>query len=308
MLLLVGCGSGIPGAVPSVSGTFVMPTPTKPSGTGFSAPEECRARGGDRVTVLKCTTSYVEQMFAQAYEPVVTERGFAWVPPKIVHPDSSADTACGKLSRPSYCPADQTLVMPLNSMTSLGNKAEQYLLPLHDQWDQLGLSAYKSVPKASLEANDEMYGAIAAFAHESAHHVQNLVGGEARISALEKAHPGSKAVYSSAIELHADCLAGWASKVNAIDGVTVQDAWSVLTMLMETGDDFAAATAGKPVDRSTFQHGSIAERYNSFRSGFRLADTSRDPWSGCEDVVVKTLTARGASPATSTAPAPTATP
>ena len=305
LLLLTGCGSGIPGAVPSVSGAFVMPTPTKPSGAGIMGPQDCRARGGDQITIMKCTTGYIEQMFAQAYEPVVTERGFKWVPPTIVYSETSADTACGKLSHPSYCPADQTLVMPLNSMTKLGDRAANFLLPLYGQWDQLGLSPYASVPKASLETSDGTYGAIAAFAHEYAHHVQNLVGGEDRISALEKAYPSSKAMYSSAIELHADCMAGWASNVTDIDGVSVQDAWRVLTMLMEMGDDFDAVTTGKPANRSAFKHGSITERYESFRSGFNMADTNGEPWSECESVVTKTLAARRAGLAGSASPTPT---
>lgn len=303
-LLAAGCSSGLPSAVPSVSGPFAGPTPVEPTGVGVLRPHDCRARGGDQVTIIKCSMGYVEQVVAQAYEPVVAQRGFEWVPPTIVYPDSSAETACGKLSRPSYCPGGRTLVMPLNRMTNLGQNASAYLLAKYENWDQLGLSQYKTVPKDSLEANDDLYGAIAAFAHEYGHHVQNLVGGEERIAALEKAHPNSKSIYSSAIELHADCLAGWASGVSEIDGVSVQDSWSVLTMLIEVGDDFNDVTSGKAADPSAFKHGSVVERYSSFRSGYQLAATPQEPFAGCTDGVTRTLSARAASlgPAASAQP------
>ena len=102
-------------------------------------------------------------------------------------------------------------------------------------------------------------------AHEYGHHVQNLLGIEAKVRT--RSGPTSDAVR---LELQADCFAGvWARHATEpdangrvlINNITQQDFTDALDAASKIGDDYIQRNLGNGrVDTSQFTHGSSAQR------------------------------------------------
>jgi uncharacterized protein len=105
--------------------------------------------------------------------------------------------------------------------------------------------------------------------HEFGHHVQHLLGIDARVAAANKTDPHGTNARSVRVELHADCLAGvWAHSAYGRGHATTADLEDALKTAALIGDDFQARNAGKPVDPGLFTHGSSAQRQHWFATGF----------------------------------------
>jgi predicted metalloprotease len=105
--------------------------------------------------------------------------------------------------------------------------------------------------------------------HEFGHHVQHLLGIDARVAAANHANPAGQNALSVRVELQADCLAGvWAHSAYSRDQLTVSDVQEKLKTAALIGDDFQARAAGKPVDPGLFTHGSSAQRQHWLATGF----------------------------------------
>jgi len=111
-------------------------------------------------------------------------------------------------------------------------------------------------------------------AHETGHHVQNLLGIIPRVTRLQQ-QAGSKAEANALqvkVELQADCLAGvWAhleqkKRPNFLETGDIEGA---LTTASAIGDDTLQRQATGRVVPDSFTHGSAAQRKEWFMRGFQ---------------------------------------
>src|SRR5262249_2921355 len=119
-------------------------------------------------------------------------------------------------------------------------------------------------------------------AHEYGHHVQTLLGFEAR--ARQGAQTGASSG-SVRLELQADCLAGgWANHATATKDPKGQprfkataepDIQGGVGTAAAIGDDTIQKKAGRQVDQDRFTHGSSAQRKQWFLQGFNVGDPRR---------------------------------
>jgi hypothetical protein len=134
----------------------------------MASPLECIASGGDRERQMTCMLPSLEDMFAQVYGPVLTERGVDFEPPTIVYPATSAKTACGVLKRPGYCPSDHTLVLPLKGVARTADQGAEFLLKDRDYWARdPAMARYLEVPLDVLRSGGPM-SVVVALAHGTA--------------------------------------------------------------------------------------------------------------------------------------------
>ncbi len=150
----------------------------------------------------------------------------------------SVESACGSASAatgPFYCPGDQKVYIDLSFLDEL----------------------------------DQRFGAPGDFAqayvlaHEIGHHVQTLLGIEA------KARGGSNQA-QVALELQADCLAGiWGHETAAMGILEEGDVNEGLAAASAVGDDRIQKQAQGYVNPETFTHGSSEQRARWFMRGFK---------------------------------------
>ena len=162
------------------------------------------------------------------------------------------NTGCGQASAqtgPFYCPADKLVYFDLD-----------FLAQLQSQFGAQGDLAAQYI-----------------VAHEYGHHVQDAVGINARMTRLQQQDQQNANVYSVALELQADCLAGaWASDAQARDQFdSPNEIDEALGAAAAVGDDaIQQATQGR-VDPETWTHGSSEQRVKWFNQGFTTGDPMR---------------------------------
>ncbi|MCB0966420.1 MAG: neutral zinc metallopeptidase [Ilumatobacter sp.] len=158
-------------------------------------------------------------------------------------------TGCGQASSqtgPFYCPLDNLVYFDLD-----------FLVQLQERFGATGDLATQYI-----------------VAHEFGHHVQNVLGINAKVSEAQQRDPGRANQYSVALELQADCFAGaWAHDAAArgmLDGAgEVQEA---LDAAAAVGDDAIQRTTSGRVDPESWTHGSSAQRVEWFRRGYETGD------------------------------------
>lgn len=110
-------------------------------------------------------------------------------------------------------------------------------------------------------------------AHEIGHHLQTLLGLEARVRQLQQADPRQANDLSVRMELQADCFAGvWGHSTlrrNLIDDADIEDG---LRAAASIGDDRLQKMSTGRVQPERFTHGSSAERMAWFRRGLETGD------------------------------------
>ena len=155
-------------------------------------------------------------------------------------------TGCGTAPSsvgPFYCPNDQKVYLDLSFYDELrqrfgapGDFAEAYVI-----------------------------------AHELGHHVQHLLGTDAKVQRLQQAHPELANQLSVRLELQADCYAGvWAkSDQNVLEPGDIDEA---LAAASSVGDDRLQRAARGTVNPDTFTHGSAAQRSAWFKRGYDSGD------------------------------------
>ena len=149
----------------------------------------------------------------------------------------AAESAMG----PFYCPVDQKVYLDLGFFDELrtrfgapGEFAEAYVI-----------------------------------AHEVGHHVQKLLGIEARVRAARSEHPEQANALSVRMELQADCLAGvWGHTTQQRNILEKGDVESGLAAAAAVGDDRIQKQATGRVHPETWTHGSSQKRVEWFQRGF----------------------------------------
>lgn len=175
---------------------------------------------------------------------------------RLVLFSGATSSGCGPADAgtgPFYCPADENVYIDLSFYGELqrrfgapGDFAQAYVL-----------------------------------AHEIGHHVQNLLGTEARVRAMQRADPSRENELSVRMELQADCYAGvWAHSTSRRALLEEGDVEEAMRAASAVGDDSIARMSGTRIRPETFTHGDAASRMQWFRTGmstgsFEACDTFR---------------------------------
>ena len=174
--------------------------------------------------------------------------GAAYHDAKLVLFRDATDTGCGTgqtAMGPFYCPLDQKVYIDLSFYDELRNK----------------FGAKGDFAQAYVVA------------HELGHHVQHLLGTDAKMQQAVQSNPGSGNALSVKLELQADCYAGvWGKSAQQRGILEPGDMEEGLNAAASVGDDRILSRAGRSVNTESFTHGSAAQRSSWFKKGFDSGD------------------------------------
>ena len=106
-------------------------------------------------------------------------------------------------------------------------------------------------------------------AHEIGHHIQKVVGTEARVRQMNQGNRRTDNALSVKVELQADCYAGvWAHSTQQRNLLEQGDIQSALGAAAAVGDDRLQKMSTGHVAPDSFTHGSSAQRMHWFQQGF----------------------------------------
>jgi hypothetical protein len=106
-------------------------------------------------------------------------------------------------------------------------------------------------------------------AHEIGHHIQKIVGTEARVRQMNQGNRRMDNALSVKVELQADCYAGvWAHSTQQRNLLEQGDIQSALGAAASVGDDRLQKMSTGHVAPDSFTHGSSAQRMHWFQQGF----------------------------------------
>lgn len=178
-----------------------------------------------------------------------------YTPPRVVLYEQGTGTGCGfgqSAMGPFYCPADQTVYLDLSFW--------------QDMETQLGASGAE-------------FARAYVIAHEFGHHVQTLTGASQQVrQAQQQARSQEEAnQYSIALELQADCYAGfWAANAARASGGAVAlepgDLEEGLKTANAIGDDMIQKRMQGRVTPENFTHGTAEQRMAWLRRGYDSGD------------------------------------
>jgi predicted metalloprotease len=173
--------------------------------------------------------------------------GRSYQPPRMVFYTRGASSGCGQADSrmgPFYCPADHGIYLDTTFFDEL---AQRFAAP--------GDFAQAYV-----------------IAHEVGHHLQLLMGIEARVRAAQgRASEAQSNAIQVRMELQADCLAGvWASLNDQVKNrLQPGDVEAGLNAAAQIGDDTLQKRSQGYAVPDSFTHGSAEQRQRWFMAGFR---------------------------------------
>jgi predicted metalloprotease len=192
--------------------------------------------------------SFVLDDAQRTWETLLPQAGVPYRHAKLVLFRDYTTSACGpaeSATGPFYCPADEKVYVDLGFFDELANR---------------------------LGAPGE-FGQAYVIAHELGHHVQKLLGIEAKVSRLRRTNPSEANPLSVRTELQADCLAGvWGHSTQQRRIIDAADITAGMDAVAAVGDDRLQKMARGHVSPESFTHGSSAERAEWFRRGLESGD------------------------------------
>ena len=211
-------------------------------GTAVSQPDPVRDQ---QEKPLVDFVTFVLNDAQNTWSQVLPAQGVPYRHAKLVLFRDAYDSACGmaqSATGPFYCPEDEKVYIDLGFYDELkqrfgapGEFAEAYVL-----------------------------------AHEIGHHVQKLLGIEAKMRAAQQQNPQAANHLSVALELQADCFAGvWGHSTQQRNLLDPGDVDSGLKAAAAVGDDRIQRMSRGTVNPETFTHGSSAQRTQWFQRGFQ---------------------------------------
>jgi predicted metalloprotease len=220
--------------------------------------EECAATNPDRLERLDCRNAvYVNSIQAYWRDALPQSLGHRYVEADTVFFSQGVNTGCGAADSgvgPFYCPIDDQIYIDLTFYQELS--------------ERFGAEGEFAQPYV--------------LAHEYGHHVQDLVGTEARVREAMNADPDNANRYSVMLELQADCYSGaWtkhatetkdASGQPIFTSLTQRDIDEALDAAAAVGDDSIQKRGGGGIDESKFTHGSAQQRQQWFGKGYQTGD------------------------------------
>jgi len=216
-----------------------------PSAPVASRPDPARTQ---QEKPLKDFVGFVLADTQKTWEQIFPSLNLQYRHARLVLFRDAIDSACGAAEAatgPFYCPGDEKVYIDLGFYDELkrrfgapGEFAQAYVL-----------------------------------AHEIGHHVQKLVGTEAKVRRAQQANPRSANALSVRMELQADCYAGiWGHSTQQRNLLEEGDVESGLGAAAAVGDDRISKMAGRRISPENFTHGSSAQRVEWFRKGFSTGD------------------------------------
>ncbi len=184
----------------------------------------------------------------ETWTRILSQQNVQYTPPKLVLFRNSTESGCGYAQSamgPFYCPLDEKAYIDLGFYDELktrfgakGDFAEAYVL-----------------------------------SHEIGHHVQHLLGTDARVREAQSANPSAANELSVRTELQADCYAGiWANATQKKGQLEAGDVEEAMNAASAVGDDRIQQQSGQRVNVDGFTHGSAAQRADWFNRGFQSGD------------------------------------
>jgi predicted metalloprotease len=243
LLILVGvamCMGGDPLKVLEQAG----PITTESSQPYEPSPEQQELAEFTAV-VLKDTEDVWHKLFVEHF-------GTEYREPILRLFSGSVQSACGMASAavgPFYCPADDRVYIDLQ---------------------------FYELMKQKFGADGDFAQAYV-IAHEVGHHVQNLLGINSEVQAMQRQVSKTEAnELSVRLELQADCMAGvWGYHTQrARNMLEAGDLEEALNAASAIGDDRIQRESSGRVVPDSFTHGSSAQRVKWFRVGFESGDVA----------------------------------
>ncbi len=226
--------------------TSAGPGPSSSTSERRSAPSAPSAPGASRgkADERKEFVTFVLNDTQRTWTRLLPESGRQYTDAKLVLFRDSISSACGfaqAASGPFYCPGDRKVYIDLGFYDDLKNR---------------------------FGAPGEFAQAYV-IAHEIGHHVQNLLGIEAKVREQQERHPDRVNALSVRLELQADCLAGvWGYSTQQRGILEKGDVESGLNAASQIGDDRLQKMGRGRVSPESFTHGTSRQRVEWFRKGF----------------------------------------
>ena len=187
------------------------------------------------------------------WNPIFASIGRQYEEPKLVLFTGQVRSACGIAGAamgPFYCPGDNKLY--------------------------IDLSFYDELQRRFRAPGD--FAQAYVIAHEVGHHVQNLLGINSEVQAMQRQVSKTEAnELSVRLELQADCMAGvWGYHTQrARNMLEAGDLEEALNAASAIGDDRIQRESSGRVIPDSFTHGTSAQRMRWFRAGFEAGDPAR---------------------------------
>ena len=192
--------------------------------------------------------SFVLDDVQSTWATILPKYGTQFTPARLVLFRNSTDSGCGPAQSamgPFYSPVDQRVYLDLGFFDELkqrfgasGDAAQAYVI-----------------------------------AHELGHHVQHLLGTDAKVRQLQESNPSSANELSVRLELQADCYAGvWANSTQQRQHLDPGDVDEALTAAAAVGDDRIQQQETGRVNVDSFTHGSAAQRSAALKRGLSTGD------------------------------------
>jgi hypothetical protein len=224
--------------------------------TGDSTPDQPAAAsgpssGGDQGSTEFQFVAFVLKDVQNTWEKLLPAQGG---PPyrhaKLVLFRDSTQSPCGRAGAatgPFYCPGDEKVYLDLGFFEEL---------------------------KTRFGAPGEFAQAYV-IAHELGHHVQKLLGTEAKVQRMRQSDPAEANPLSVRLELQADCYAGvWANSTEQRKIIHQADVEAGMRAAAAVGDDRLQKMATGHVSPEKFTHGSSQERTQWFKTGLNSGQIS----------------------------------
>lgn len=169
---------------------------------------------------------------------------------------------------------DAKLVLFRRSVRSACGNAQSAMGPFYCPGDHkvyIDLGFYEDLRRRFGAPGD--FAQAYVLAHEIGHHVQSVVGTEAKMRKAQRANPSQANALSVRMELQADCYAGvWAHSTAQRDLLERGDLDEGIEAAAAVGDDRIQEMSGRNVSPESFTHGSSQQRRRWFRRGFETGD------------------------------------
>ena len=237
-------GGGDAGPAPDQPGTTTQTS----NGAVEQSPAEAK-----EVQFVSFVLDDVQHTWAQ----VLPKYGTQYHDARLVLFRDAVNSGCGSAQAamgPFYCPIDQKVYLDLR---------------LYDE-----LSQRFGAPGDFAQAY--------VLAHELGHHVQHLMGTDARVRELQDRRPEQANALSVRLELQADCYAGvWGAATQQRNILDPGDIEEGMGAAASVGDDRLQRQSTGSVHPESFTHGTSAQRVSWFKRGFQSGDpNSCDTFAG----------------------------
>ena len=219
----------------------------EPTGVSSTAAPLAPADSAGQETEVQFV-SFVLDDVQNTWASILPNYGATFHPAKLVLFRNSTDSGCGpaqSVMGPFYCPVDEKVYLDLGFFDEL---------------------------KQKFGASGDFAQAYV-MAHELGHHVQHLLGTDARVRQLAERNPSQANELSVRLELQADCYAGvWAHSTDQRRILERGDVDEALNAASSVGDDRIQQRTTGRINVDSFTHGSAAQRSASFKRGFESGD------------------------------------